>query len=66
MQRLTLGLNERLSLEPRQAAVVQAFGQVCLKELASECAGLDPGIPVSEREVSCLLIGRDGDESGEF
>jgi hypothetical protein len=56
LELLLRALAERLELDSRSFAVLQAFGRFCLKRLAEECAGLDPGIPVDRRYVSSLLI----------
>ena len=47
---------ERVSLDPRERGVLAAFGRACLERLASECGGLDPGIPLDDRHVSCLWL----------
>jgi hypothetical protein len=56
LENLVRRLADRLDLDPSENAGVRAFGKACLQELASQCGGLDPGVPVSEREVSCLLL----------
>lgn len=56
LDRLIGEIQDRLEPAPSEAAALAAYGKACLEELASECGNLDPGIPVSVREVSCLLL----------
>jgi hypothetical protein len=49
-------LTEALGLDPGLAASLLAFGGACLEKLRKECSGLDPGVPVTGRDVSCLLL----------
>lgn len=49
-------LTSRFDLPPREVAVIDGFGKACLEQLAAECAGLDPGVPVDSRYVSCVLL----------
>ncbi len=44
------------TLSTRELAVFQAFGRSALERLSSECGGLDPGVPVDPRSISCVLL----------
>jgi len=56
VERLLRTLTLRIELSPRELAVLQAFARFSLERLAEQCAGLDPGVPVDPRFVTCLLI----------
>ena len=56
VEKLVRALSERYELEPREVAVVQAFGRFGLERLSAECGGLDPGVPPDRRFVSCLIM----------
>jgi hypothetical protein len=56
LEALVRHVQEAHGLEPKDAAVLGAFGRACLEQLNAECASLDPGVPVDPRYVSCLLI----------
>jgi hypothetical protein len=47
-----------LELNPHELTALRAFGTAALEKLEDECAGLDPGVPVDPRYVSCLLLDR--------
>lgn len=49
-------LERQLRLTADDRALFDAFGRACLLQLAQECRGLDPALPVDPRYVSCLLI----------
>jgi hypothetical protein len=49
-----LGLTHALA--PRELAVIRGYGRFCIERLAVECGGLDPGIPLDPRAISCLLV----------
>ena len=49
-------LNETAGLSPGDGPALHRFGQACLTTLRAECGQLDPGSPLSQRTVSCLLI----------
>ena len=53
---LTRRLVEAFDLSSRQVALWQAFSRACLERLSSECASLDPGVPLDSRFISCLLV----------
>ena len=53
---LTGELVETFDLSAREVALWQAFGRAALERLNSECAALDPGVPVDSRFISCLLV----------
>jgi len=56
LDRLVQRLAQDQRLEPREIAVLQAFGRFCLERLADECGDLDPGVPLDPRGVACLLL----------
>jgi hypothetical protein len=56
LEALVRSLIERFVLSAREAALLRAFGRACLERLDSECAALDPGVPLDPRFVSCLLL----------
>ncbi len=56
MERLVETLAIEADLARRPAAALRAFGTTCLDRLAADCAGLDPGTPVTPREVGCLRL----------
>jgi len=47
---------DAFSLTERETALLRSFGRAGLERLSSECGGLDPGVPVDARYVSCLLL----------
>ena len=53
-------ITERTATGPRERGVLAGFGRACLERLASECGGLEPGIPIDDRHVSCLWLAADG------
>jgi len=55
-ERLLNRLVEEYSLDAREGALIRGFGRFALEQLSGACAGLDPGVPVDPRFVSCLLI----------
>jgi hypothetical protein len=59
-ERALAGLVERLAaefgLEPRQAALIRAFGRASLERLEAECGGLDPSLPPDLRAIGCLRL----------
>ncbi len=48
--------SRRATLSTRELAVFQAFGRSALERLSAECGGLDPGVPVDPRSISCILL----------
>jgi len=53
---LVADLVRTAGLRAREAAVLESFGRYGLERLAEECAGLDPGVPLGHKDVSCLLL----------
>jgi len=49
-------LAERSEFGVREIAVLQAFGRFALERLHEQCGGLDPGVPIDPRFVTCLLV----------
>ena len=45
-----------VGLGAREVAVLESFGRYGLERLAEECGGLDPGVPIAPRDVTCLLL----------
>lgn len=56
MKKLIAALAEEGSWSKRTTAAVSAFGVTCLDRLAADCAGLDPGAPVTRRVVGALRL----------
>ncbi len=56
MSRLIGVLAAESELPHRPAATLRAFSVTCLDRLAADCAGLDPGLPVTPRVVGCLRL----------
>jgi hypothetical protein len=56
---LLRALTQRVELGARELAVLQAFARFSLERLAEQCSGLDPGVPVDPRFVTCMLIAGD-------
>lgn len=56
MDKLIEALATDADLARRPAAALHAFGTTCLDRLAADCASLDPGTPVTPREVGCLRL----------
>jgi hypothetical protein len=56
MSRLVEALEADAELARRPAATLRAFGTTCLDRLATDCANLDPGTPVTPRVVGCLRL----------
>ncbi len=48
--------SNRQALSTREFAVFQAFGRSALERLSAECGGLDPGVPLDPRSISCILL----------
>jgi hypothetical protein len=51
-------------LDQRELSLLQGFGRYCLEQLAAECGSLDPGIPLDNRAVGCLLVAEERPENG--
>jgi hypothetical protein len=49
-------LGEELGVPASEMPLIRSFGRASLERLAAECGGLDPGVPVDRRYVSCLLL----------
>jgi len=56
LEALLRKLANRLALQPRELALLQAFGRFSLQRLSEECGALDPGLPLDPRFVSCLIL----------
>jgi hypothetical protein len=56
LESLLRQLAERFELQSREVLILEGYGRFCLDRLSAECGGLDPGIPVDRRVVTCLLV----------
>ncbi len=56
LEAMVHSLNETTGLCTADGAALHRFGQACLPALRAECGQLDPGSPLNQRAVSCLLI----------
>ena len=56
LEAMVRSLNETAGLSSGDGAALHGFGQACLPTLRAECGQLDPGSPLDQRVVSCLLI----------
>jgi hypothetical protein len=56
MDKLIETLATNADLARGAAAALHAFGTTCLDRLAADCGSLDPGTPVTPREVGCLRL----------
>jgi len=56
LEKLIRSVTRAQRLEPRQVALLEAFGRYALERLADECGSLDPGVPVVPGQVTCLLV----------
>jgi hypothetical protein len=56
MDKLTDALSREAGLDRRTGAALAKFGTSCLDRLAADCAGLEPGTPVTPRVVGCLRL----------
>ena len=56
LEALIVSWTAEFDLTEREKALLRSFGRAGLERLSSECAGLEPGVPVDPRYVSCLLL----------
>jgi hypothetical protein len=56
LEALIVAWTAEFALTARETALLRSFGRAGLERLSSECGGLDPGVPVDARYVSCLLL----------
>jgi hypothetical protein len=56
LEALVASLSDTGTLSARELSIFQAFGRYCLNRLAQECAGVDPGVPLSQADVTCLVL----------
>jgi len=55
-ERLLRLLDTELSLSPREAAALRAFGRACLDRLGEETGGLDLDHPIDARAIATLML----------
>jgi hypothetical protein len=56
LERLVGKLATSAGLTAQEVAAVKGYGQAGLASLTTECAQLDPGAPLDQRSISCLLL----------
>ena len=58
LARLVQKMEPAFALSASDSALLRSFGRAGLARLSAECSALDPGLPISPRHVSCLLLER--------
>jgi len=56
MEALVSRMAESFTLSSDETDLLRGFGSAAVERLVEECAGLDPGVPVDPRYVTCLLL----------
>jgi len=56
MEALVARMADSFALSSDELDLLRGFGDATVERLVEECAGLDPGVPIDPRYVTCLLL----------